>query len=724
MISYERGAGHREYPFAVRYHSSLLTSVKCAAFTTYTKDLEQSMAKKKRDKTPQKEQTLKGATRFNSGFQEINPDKQIEWVTYGVYFLGAAIALGPPLYEGKFSAWNVFPATCVLCTFLFIRWAIYQPHSFTEYILNLHAEGVREEEVERRQEIGPSQGCTIDEQEMKILRYFERIVLSEKDPLTETFTMVGGRPDVAEQQIGFTSTRYHLSFLGYAVALACQQTPAYTGLAKQILKRLIELLLDYRCWSYVHFWWKGAEAHPFYCSENIMYTGHLLMLCTLYESLTGDNIFAKKDGIVAVAENGEVFKTCTMDLANHLSKLSRKSPSGGIACEPSCVFPPCQSHHLFSFRLLEAMHGQEIANFTAERIRWERYMLKNMRASIPSGALKIFVSERLNGAIPVGHPGNDGWVLTYMYAYTSKQLAIKELWNTVGRSRLSLGRWMDSLRREHPRRAKDRKFPAPDSCCNALNIPGPTWTAFLFPFLAQLNDASDGTQNELKGYLESHYLVEMRKTERDTPCSCIQNSGRHDDSEFDPCSCRAEAYIECGIEWSIASTANYLMGLTLQKDPSALRRLANNPKHKYHFTSYPYISRAVNADIYAASVDVDTYLAGTEGTAGSNWFSEKPKQSGATYQYYKILLDFRCRDRECDCSFILENVHDVRVNHVDFESVQVAEAKDVRRILTLRAFDGASSNLFHSSTMRHRDIVLHCRTLITEDGEVIRLNKR
>jgi hypothetical protein len=571
---------------------------------------------------------------------ETNPDKQIEWATYAVGLAGVAIAIVPPIMSQKLTTSTVLPGLLVVVVVVFVKWAMYTPHTFERAVLRQFEADVLAEEkgvLGGSKEGGPEtllptqrQEQMISGQEMKILRYFERIILSDKDPLVETFTMVGGRPDCMAKQIGFTSIRYHLAFAGYAIAALCatRGTPAYLGVSKRLLGRIVELILDHRCWSYVNFWWAGEEAEPFKCSENIMYTGHVLMLVTLYEAVTGDDRYARKGGIVAVGEDGAVHTTSTQELASHLAKLCQKSSTGGIACEPSCVFPPCQGHHLFAFRLLEAMaasnHEGSLRQlratmgfgggnapqkqFTEERVRWERYLLKNMKASIPSGALKIFMSERLKGAVPLGHPGNDGWVFTYMYAYTSSTKALKMLWETVGKSRVKLGRWMQALKKA--KRKSD--FPPPDSCCNALNIPEPTWTAFLFPFLVQIGE--DAMATEIQTFLEDNYLVDAGD----------------------------EASIQCGIEWSIASTANYLIGLCLTSNAEGLRDLANRPNPKSFFVSEPIIA-SCDTD------DVEVYRATKE---------SRMDKDGATVYTFHLSFQRRAEAGEgvADVGFAFSNV--------------------------------------------------------------------
>jgi hypothetical protein len=151
----------------------------------------------------------------------------------------------------------------------------------------------------------------------------------------------------------------------------------------------MKILLDYKTWAYVSHWWKGKDEWPFESTENIMYTAHVLQVAASYEALTGDTRYSKKNGISAVDDEGNVHYTDTLQLAQHIAALIQSSPSGGVPCEPGCVFAPCQSHHFMAFRILESIGAVKVGHFSNELVTWEKYLFENMRASIPTGALKV-----------------------------------------------------------------------------------------------------------------------------------------------------------------------------------------------------------------------------------------------------------------------------------------------------------------------------------------------
>jgi hypothetical protein len=128
---------------------------------------------------------------------------------------------------------------------------------------------------------GASAPAALTTIEMQVLNYFSSVThLLPKSERPAVWAMLGAGK-AGGTQFGFTSIRYHLSFLGYAAAFACSRTPCYQGLLRKILDDVIEHLLDHRCWCYMRVYWKGADRDPFFCSENIMYSGHLLQLVTM-----------------------------------------------------------------------------------------------------------------------------------------------------------------------------------------------------------------------------------------------------------------------------------------------------------------------------------------------------------------------------------------------------------------------------------------------------------
>ena len=66
---------------------------------------------------------------------ETNPDKQIEWATYAVGLAGVAIAIVPPIMSQKLTTSTVLPGLLVVVVVVFVKWAMYTPHTFERAVL-------------------------------------------------------------------------------------------------------------------------------------------------------------------------------------------------------------------------------------------------------------------------------------------------------------------------------------------------------------------------------------------------------------------------------------------------------------------------------------------------------------------------------------------------------------------------------------------------------------
>ena len=217
----------------------------------------------------------------------------------------------------------------------------------------------------------------VTEAEMELLRFFSRITWRlGGDPESGgaaarlarwrgawgaarraggTWGMVGGGK-AGGTQLGFTSIRYHVAFVAYAVALVGSRTPAFQGLQRRTLGACLAMLLQYEVWSYCKTYWRGQEARPFECGENIMWTGHVLQTAVLYEALLGDARLRRRGGLVARdGASGEQHASGTLGLGRRIARAMRENPTGGVACEPGCVFWPCQNHPHVALVMLEAL---------------------------------------------------------------------------------------------------------------------------------------------------------------------------------------------------------------------------------------------------------------------------------------------------------------------------------------------------------------------------------
>lgn len=145
--------------------------------------------------------------------------------------------------------------------------------------------------------------------------------------------------DIGGSQHGNFSIRYQAAFAGYAAAAFGMRTPAYPGLTARVISNAVARIADRKAWAYIQSYWRDAPWFPDPCArENIMYTGHLMMLMALEEALSGNARF-NEQGVTLIWDEPHRFTYTTLQLANLTAEQMREGTSG-ISCEPGLIFLP------------------------------------------------------------------------------------------------------------------------------------------------------------------------------------------------------------------------------------------------------------------------------------------------------------------------------------------------------------------------------------------------
>jgi hypothetical protein len=185
---------------------------------------------------------------------------------------------------------------------------------------------------------------SLSEKELKLIRFISYLTYMQTTPM-KNVTWHGWEKNSDGPQLDLDSIRYPLAHIGYTAAALAHRTPNYRELAMKILKDSIERMLWIEVWGYIDKYWKHIPSFPdpvYY--ENIMYSGHLLQLITLYESLSGDMTYDdegfdfiwNKDGYPLT----KIHYTTT-DLVNVIYHQMNDESSAEVSCEPGWVYTIC-----------------------------------------------------------------------------------------------------------------------------------------------------------------------------------------------------------------------------------------------------------------------------------------------------------------------------------------------------------------------------------------------
>jgi hypothetical protein len=488
---------------------------------------------------------------------------------------------------------------------------------FPQHILTLlnKAHAAEKEELARKREVPPPQQLLplpplpppndLTKEELSLLRFVKSItsdLVNNERKRSIIWSMRGGGKGDSRQQLGFTSTRYHLAFTGYAFALAQSRTPCYVGRAHHVLSAIIEHILNKSVWGYLDHYWK-ENPNPFQCDENIMWSGHVLQLVTTYEALTGNDKYRQPGGLTT--SNGDtngntndnhIYKSDALKLAEKLRTSMNENPTGGIPCEPGLVFFQCNTHPHIGMKMLETLVSDDrdgnILRFDKERRRWEKHAMNTMHSGIKTGAFKMFSAAQQKsssemGTIPFGHMGGDGWCLSYYFPWASSESVPKSIWYDItvpilqkfetfnqpplriplnNTSTISNNTNSICYNRKNVKKTEKMNVDVedhsttlsagsdePNLCCFNLNIPSSAWASSLMPAAAQAGDLK--TYHTIKNWLDKYYMN-------------LDNNGRLSMSET--------------IEWQIGNTMQYFLGVTIAAG-SSFRNFVQQPKTKSYF---------------------------------------------------------------------------------------------------------------------------------------------
>lgn len=154
--------------------------------------------------------------------------------------------------------------------------------------------------------------------------------------------------------------RYQLATMCYAAGAAhFHRLPALRGPFKVLLRQMIHKMLRREVWNY---WFSSSVGSKRFDpsmtelrtpwadpvkEENIMYSGHLLLMTSLYAMLFDDDEFEKEGGIVLdwnalfMGLGPEKYVYTNRSLQEVIFKQMEANGWVGVCCEPNAVFVVC-----------------------------------------------------------------------------------------------------------------------------------------------------------------------------------------------------------------------------------------------------------------------------------------------------------------------------------------------------------------------------------------------
>ena len=360
----------------------------------------------------------------------------------------------------------------------------------------------------------PLAAASLTEDEAAALRWLDHVAGALPPDAEKDWWNIGGT------QHGLFAKRYSIAFCGYAAAaLGLRGDEAARKVAGRVLANCLSRYIKREVWAYSmskSYWGEKPWAPDPCYRENVMYTGHLLQLLALHETLTGDTRHWR-EGFDFVWRDGRTIHYTVQKLVDVTVEQMRSAPSGGVCCEPGLMFFPCNNHPHIAFALFAKLgHG----DWSAEARRWERWALKHYeKPLLGGGALNLVYHAKSGLMYPRGHSSLDGWSLLWYEPWATNRDTALALWRLAAKK-------IDWKALES----------APDelkgsvTCCTPIDVPPVATLSVLSAAARACDDAPTACRLER--------LIDRHLVRRD-----------------------GFLYLETGRDWRIGATANRIISL-------------------------------------------------------------------------------------------------------------------------------------------------------------------
>ncbi len=231
--------------------------------------------------------------------------------------------------------------------------------------------------LEEPPNINPADYLAMSDEEIGQLRWALKIA----DQPLDDFSLIPslnilGVPVTGVMNLAFSSLRYNIAFYTYYLAtIQYHKIPACHDIIQPRMDRMIAKMQEGAVWKYWaltstgYFTFFAApmtfEQPGLYQSErdpvrikNIMYSGHLAQMISLYEKLYGDMKWDEEGAIKFIWSEDEQYTYNTSSLHKLLRDAFIDLPSHCIECEPNLCFAECNQHPMLALKVYDQVHGK------------------------------------------------------------------------------------------------------------------------------------------------------------------------------------------------------------------------------------------------------------------------------------------------------------------------------------------------------------------------------
>ncbi|KAF7337799.1 Ldi domain-containing protein [Mycena sanguinolenta] len=264
------------------------------------------------------------------------------------------------------------------------------------------------------------------------LRHFHNLATAPHGEWHHMGTQVAG-------QEWLDSLRYQLATMAYAAGVAhYHRLPALRSVFKALLEGLIAKMLDREVWGY---WYLTSQsgvrpdpdikelrkpwANPV-VTENIMYSGHLLLMVSLHAMLFDDDKYDAPDALVFNwnpvywGMGPERFSYNRTTLQAAILKEMERENWIGVCCEPNSIFVVCNQFPLIAMRYNGFRDGTNLVKGVLEKYTAAWELKKGFMQN--DGLFVQMYRPKRDERIPELSVGFTAWACAFMNAWNSEEV--------------------------------------------------------------------------------------------------------------------------------------------------------------------------------------------------------------------------------------------------------------------------------------------------------------
>lgn len=283
----------------------------------------------------------------------------------------------------------------------------------------------------------------LDAKQAGHLRHFHNLV-SQPDGHWRHFENCDGHHEFDD------AARYQLATMAYAAGLAhYHRLPALRGPFKSLMRQMIHKMLRREVWSY---WFNASHggtltdpdltelrkpwADPV-VKENIMYSGHLLLMTSLYAMLFDDDVFEKPGGLTLRWDplfwglGPEDFVYDNRKLAGVILQQMKENEWVGVCCEPNAIFVVCNQFPLIAMRYNDIRDGTDVVQQDILP-KYKAAIFEKGMAGRSDGLYGSFFALKQKKSLPARHGAHTAWANAFMHAWDSEGVRARYEQQTLG----------------------------------------------------------------------------------------------------------------------------------------------------------------------------------------------------------------------------------------------------------------------------------------------------